>query len=261
MTDASSSADPVAADARPKPDKSLWTRKIEAEPEHSQWFLQRFRDMRAAGKDIVGEARLVDAMAPRGSRILDAGCGSGRIGGPLAALGHTVVGIDVDPVLIEAAKEDFPDVTWRVGDLAELDPAAWWADEKFDIAVAAGNVLPFLAPSTRRTVLTNIRGALAPGGRAVVGFGAGRGYPFDEFRNDAAATGWQVQASFRGWNLLPFEADSDFLVAVMAPAVTNRSRGGSATSATSAASVTIGRVGAGGADIDPMGGNSLRPMR
>lgn len=252
MNDAAPSPDPAATPARAKPEKSLWTRKVEAEPEHSRWFLQRFRDMRAAGKDIAGEARFADTMAARGARILDAGCGSGRIGGPLAALGHTVVGIDVDPVLIAAAKEDFPDVTWLVGDLAELDPAAWWADQRFDIAIAAGNVLPFLAPSTRRTVLANILGVLAPAGRAAVGFGAGRGYPFQEFFADAATAGWQVQATFRGWNLLPFEADSDFLVAVMAPAAAGRSRGATAMP------VPPGSVPPGS---DPMGGNSLRPMR
>lgn len=237
-----------------KPEKSLWTRKVEAQPEHSTWFLQRFRDMRAAGQDIAGEARLVDAMAPRGARIFDAGCGSGRIGGPLAALGHTVVGVDVDPVLIDAAREDFPDVTWMVGDLAELDPASPEVADAFDVAVAAGNVLPFLAPSTRRTVLTNIRTVLKPGGRAAVGFGAGRGYPFDEFFADAAATGWTVDIALRGWNLLPFDADSDFLVAVLAQSAPGRS-------APAPAGATFGRLRTvSGYGADPMGGHSLRPL-
>jgi SAM-dependent methyltransferase len=234
-----------------KPEKSLWTRKVEAEPEHSRWFLQRFRDMRAAGKDIAGEARFVDAMAPRGARILDAGCGSGRTGGPLAAVGHTVVGVDVDPVLIDAAREDFPDATWLVGDLAELDPADPALADPFDLAVAAGNVLPFLAPSTRRTVLANIRAVLKPGGRAAVGFGAGRGYPFDEFFADAAAAGWAVQITLRGWNLLPFDAESDFLVAVLA-------RTGTGRSAPAPASIPLGRLLR---VTDPMGGHWLRRMR
>jgi SAM-dependent methyltransferase len=235
-----------------KPDKSLWTRKVEADPEHSRWFLQRFRDMRAAGQDIAGEARFVDAMAPRGARIFDAGCGSGRTGGPLAALGHTVIGVDVDPVLIDAARQDFPDATWLAGDLAELDPADPALGGPFDLAVAAGNVLPFLAPSTRRTVLANIRAVLKAGGRAAVGFGAGRGYPFDEFFADAAATGWTVEVSLRGWNLLPFDAESEFLVAVMAASAPGRA---TAPSATFARLRPLGDAGS-----DPMGGHSLRPM-
>src|SRR5699024_1326167 len=88
---------------------------------------------------------------------------------------------------------------------------------EFDAIVAAGNVLPFLAPSTRRTVLAGLRRVLRADGRAVVGFGAGRGYPFAEFFADAAATGWSVDLRMRGWNLLPFEPGSGFLVAVMSP--------------------------------------------
>jgi SAM-dependent methyltransferase len=153
-------------------------------------------------------------------------------------------------VLIDAAREDFPEVTWLVGDLAELDPLDPALGGAFDVAVAAGNVLPFLAPSTRRTVLANIRATLKPGGRAAVGFGAGRGYPFDEFFADAAATGWTVDVTLRGWNLLPFDAESDFLVAVLAASAPGRSF---ATTA-----VSLGRLDAGS---DPMGGHSLRPMQ
>jgi SAM-dependent methyltransferase len=247
-------------------DKSLWTRKIEAEPEHSRRFLQRFRDMAAAGQDIAGEARFVDAMAPRGARVFDAGCGSGRTGGPLARLGHSVVGVDVDPVLIDAAKEDYPGATWLVGDLAELELGflvAAGVTERFDIAVAAGNVMPFLAPSTRREVLSRLRAVLAPGGRAAVGFGAGRGYPFDEFFEDVAATGWEAQATFRGWNLLPFDAESEFLVAVMAPGVPGRSggrsHGGFGASMRDAHTQPTARPRP-SAGSDPMGGNTLRPL-
>lgn len=234
-------------------EKSLWTRKVEADPEHSKWFIKRFRDMRAAGQDIAGEARFVDAMSPRHARILDAGCGSGRIGGPLAELGHTVVGVDVDPVLIDAAREDFPAVTWLVGDLAELNPGSAALAEKFDVVVSAGNVLPFLAPSTRRTVLTNFRTALKPGGRVAVGFGAGRGYPFDEFFDDAAAAGWTVDLTLRGWNLLPFGTESDFLVAVLATGTSDRPA--------TAPAATFGRLRTvRDSGTDPMGGHSLRPM-
>lgn len=50
-------------------------------PGHSQWYIERFRTMAREGADLEGEARLIDAMVARGSRILDAGCGPGRVGG------------------------------------------------------------------------------------------------------------------------------------------------------------------------------------
>src|SRR3982750_197857 len=119
------------------------------DPGHSTAYVQRFRDMAAAGRDLAGEARLVDPLVPRRSRILDAGCGPGRVGAFLHEAGHSVVGVDVDPVLIAAAEADHPGPRWLVGDLAGLDLAAAGITEPFDAIVCAGNVMAFLAPSTR----------------------------------------------------------------------------------------------------------------
>ncbi|MGY1731431.1 class I SAM-dependent methyltransferase [Geodermatophilus sp. SYSU D01045] len=190
--------------------ENLWLRMTEADPGHSAAYVKRFKDLAAGGMDIVGEARLVDAMLPRRSRVLDAGCGPGRVGGHLAAAGHDVVGVDVDPVLIAAAEEDHPGARWLVGDLATLD-----LPDRFDAIVCAGNVVTFLAPSTRTEVLRRFRAHLADGGRAVVGFGAGRDYAFDAFLADARAAGLEPDLLLSSWHLHPFTAQSDFLVAVL----------------------------------------------
>ncbi|MGY0498154.1 class I SAM-dependent methyltransferase [Nocardia sp. FBN12] len=190
--------------------RSGWEDIVAADPTHSSRYVERFRDLAAQGTDIVGEARLIDAMVERGSRVLDAGCGAGRTGGYLHEAGHTVVGVDVDPVLIEAARVDYPGPTWVVGDLAELDlPVA-----DFDVVVCAGNVVTFLAPSTRSAVLRGFARQLAPRGRAVIGFGANRGYEFAEFLADAESAGLTVDLLLSTWDLRPFTEDSDFLVAV-----------------------------------------------
>jgi SAM-dependent methyltransferase len=199
-------------------EQSAWVRMTQADPEHSAAYVQRFRTLAEQGMDLVGEARLVDAMLPRGSRVLDAGCGPGRVGGFLHGVGHEVVGVDVDPVLIAAAEEDHPGPRWLVGDLAELDLPSRGIEEPFDAIVCAGNVMTFLAESTRVAVLRRLRAHLRPGGRAAIGFGAGRGYDFDQFLADARSAGWDADLLLSTWDLRPFDPDSDFLVALLRPA-------------------------------------------
>jgi SAM-dependent methyltransferase len=199
-------------------EQSIWMRKVTANPGHSTWYIERFRSMASAGDDLGGEARLVDAMVRRHARILDAGCGPGRVGGALAEAGHDVVGVDVDPALIEAAEQDRPGPRWLVGDLAELDLPAQGIAAGFDAIVCAGNVMTFLAPSTRSEVLTRLRAHLAPDGRAVIGFGADRGYEFREFFSDAAAAALEPDLLLSTWDLRPFTDDSGFLVALLRPA-------------------------------------------
>lgn len=198
-------------------EQSLWMQKVEADPGHSQWYIERFRTLARAGEDLVGEARLIDAMASRGARILDAGCGPGRIGGYLAAAGHDVVGVDVDPALIAAAEEDHPGPRWLVGDLAELDLPARGIPEPFDLIVSAGNVMTFVAPSTRVQVLSRLRAHLADNGRVVIGFGAGRDYEFGQFFQDASQAGLTPDLLLSTWDLRVFTDKSDFLVAVLIP--------------------------------------------
>lgn len=194
---------------------SIWMQKVAADPGHSQWYVERFRAMARAGDDLSGEARFVDALAPRGAHILDAGCGPGRVGGYLSGAGHRVVGVDVDPELIEAAEQDNPGPRWLVGDLAELDLPARGITESFDVIVSAGNVVTFLAPSTRVPVLSRLRAHLKEDGRVVIGFGAGRDYEFGEFFADADAAGLTPDLLLGTWDLRPFNDESDFLVAVL----------------------------------------------
>ena len=197
--------------------RSKWADAVANNPDHSTWYVNRFRQMAAAGADLVGEARLIDAMAPRVATILDAGCGPGRHAGYLHAAGHTVVGVDLDPVLIAAAEEEFPGPRYVVGDLAEVVLPAD-APQDFDLVFSAGNVMGFLHPETRRPTLANIASWLKPDGRAVIGFGAGRGYEFDDFVTGAASSGLLLKQAFSTWDLQLFTGESTFLVAVLARA-------------------------------------------
>ncbi|WP_010540461.1 class I SAM-dependent DNA methyltransferase [Dietzia alimentaria] len=196
-----------------------WKNIVEADPEHSRRYAKRWEDMVAEGVDIDGEARLVDAMAPRGARILDVGCGQGRMGAYLYQRGHRVTGVDLDPYLIDRARESCPDAQWEVADLADDG----WAQGPFDLAVSAGNVLAFVDPADRGAVLANLAARLEADardvenrpGRLVVGFGLDRGWTREQFDADAAQAGLRLVQRWSTWDLEPFDDESGFMVAVL----------------------------------------------
>ncbi len=187
----------------------------DTKPGHSEWYVERFRKMAAAGDDLAGEARLIDAMLPRAARILDAGCGPGRVGAELHARGHDVVGVDADPVLIAAAEADHPGPRWLVGDLAELDLPALGEPEPFQAAVLAGNVMVFLAPGTETDVLRRVAAHVQPDGFVVVGFHVNRELALPHFDACVAAAGLQIEHRFATWDLRAWHAQADFAVSVL----------------------------------------------
>ena len=126
-----------------------WERIVAENPDHSRWYIQRFRDLAAAGDDIVGEARLIDAMVPRRSRILDAGCGPGRHAGYLHAAGHTVVGALDESTL----RESYSDV---VADDVGTVAAAW-----LELEVTLEELVPAATPAVPVTSVA-VHPALAP---------------------------------------------------------------------------------------------------
>jgi len=171
--------------------------------------------MAAEGADLAGEARLVDAMLPPGSRVLDAGCGPGRVGAVLHERGHTVVGVDADPVLIAAAEADHPGPRWLVADLAGLDLPAMGEPEPFAGAVLAGNVMVFLALGTEVDVLRRVAAHVVDDGFLVVGFHTDRELSLDAFDAAVAEAGLRGEHRFATWDLRAWHDEADFAVSVL----------------------------------------------
>ena len=154
-------------------------------------------------------------MVAPGSRILDAGCGPGRVGAVLHAWGHDVVGVDVDPELIAAARQDHPGPTWLVADLVDLDLPTLGVAEPFHAAVVAGNVMAFVAVGTEPDVLCRIAAHLVADAIVVVGFGTDRGYPLRDFDTHVAAAGLTLEHRFATWDLRPWHDEATFAVSVL----------------------------------------------
>lgn len=182
---------------------------------HSQWYIERFRTMAAEGQDLVGEARLLDAMVPRQARVLDAGCGPGRHAGELHARGHAVVGVDADAELITAAEEDHPGPRYLVADLAELDLQMLGESAPLDAVLLAGNVMVFLAPGTETQVLRRLAACVAADGFLLVGFHTDRHLRLEDFDAFVAEAGLRVEHRFSSWQLHAWHDDADFAVTVL----------------------------------------------
>lgn len=178
--------------------------------EQRQDYSQRFVRIAAEGEDIDGEARLIDAMVTPGSRILDAGCGAGRITHALHQRGHTVIGVDADPVLIEAGLEQHPGADLRVLNLVDLSPDLG----EFDLIVCTGNVMAFVEPGTEPVILEAMSRILTPNGRVVFGFHIDRAYPLADLDRHAEAVDWHLEHRFGTWNLDPFTDENDWAVSV-----------------------------------------------
>lgn len=184
-----------------------WER--ERDEDASRAYVARFEELAASGADLHGEARMVDALLPPGSRVLDAGCGTGRVGAELARRGHTVTGVDLDPVLLDAARATGLLTVVR-SDLADLDLPG----ERFDAVVVAGNVMIFLEPGTEAPVCRRLAAHLKPGGLLVAGFATDHSYTVEMFDRDLAAAGFDVEQRFSTWDLRPWRVAAPWAVTV-----------------------------------------------
>jgi SAM-dependent methyltransferase len=170
----------------------------------------RFARLEAAGVDVHGEAALVDSYEP--SSVLDAGCGTGRVALELHRRGRQVIGLDVDPVMLDAARGKGPDVRWIEGDLADpvLD-----LGRTFDLVVMAGNVLIFVEPGTEGRVLANAARWLEPGGHLIAGYSLQPGgFGSSEHDRLSEEVGLTLEDRWSTWDRRPFTQPAGYAVSV-----------------------------------------------
>jgi SAM-dependent methyltransferase len=184
-------------------------------------YAARFAGPAARGEDMHGEASLCAALVPPGARILDAGCGTGRVAIRLASIGYDVVGIDVDSSMLAVARQHGPSVPWYRGDLSAL-PAGLLAESPFDLVVMAGNVVPLLAPGTLPDAVRALVAVLRPGGLLLAGFGLDPAHlpprcpvtPLEEYDEAAAGHGLELVDRFSTWDGAPYDEAAGYAVSV-----------------------------------------------
>ena len=185
--------------------------------DYARRYATRFAELAAAGEDVHGEAAFLATLLPAGARVLDAGCGTGRVGARLADLGYDVLGVDVDAAMVEVARELRPDLRWVVAGLSTLD----LGDERFDAVVLAGNVVPFLELPELPAVARRLARHLSPDGLLVAGYGLDRAHlptgtpvvPLDTWDAALTAAGFALEGRHGGWDRARYD-DAGYAVSV-----------------------------------------------
>jgi ubiquinone/menaquinone biosynthesis C-methylase UbiE len=73
----------------------------------------------------VTEAMLDAVRAGHGTRLLDLACGPGHVTAAAQTRGVEVLGIDVTPAMVEAARRRFPDSRFTVADMLDPPRGPW----------------------------------------------------------------------------------------------------------------------------------------
>ena len=181
---------------------------------------ERVDELLERGVDIHGEARFVNGLMPAPIRVLDAGCGTGRVATELTRLGHDVVGVDADAAMIEVARERDDTTRFVHADLATLTLTG----QAFDVIVLAGNVVPFLADGTLVEVLRRLRAHLTGDGLLVAGWslpghqpdGAAAVSP-EDYERAAFAADLSLVTRYATWEAQRWPGDGSYALTVHRP--------------------------------------------
>ena len=172
-------------------------------------YQRRVDRLAESGAYLHAEADLVESFGPR--RVLDAGCGTGRVAIELHRRGTEVVGVDVDASMLDVARRIQPDVEWVRADLSS-DPLP---AGPFDVAVAAGNVLLFTPAGTEEALVANVASVLAPDGRLVAGFQVGdRSWGLADYDGWAAGAGLTLESRWSTWERAGWSPGVSYAVSV-----------------------------------------------
>jgi SAM-dependent methyltransferase len=126
---------------------------------------------------------LLERLGPGCRSVLEPGCGSGRVLGPLARRGLEAVGIDRSPAMVELARARGMDVV--LADMTDFD-----LGRTFDGAVCPINTLAHLTPAELARHLERMGRHLRPGARYLVQLQIGSEAHSSEWETDGVRVTW-----------------------------------------------------------------------
>ncbi len=122
--------------------------------------------------------------------VAELGCGPGWVTAHLRDLGLEVFGVDLSPVMIQLAREAYPDLRFEVGSMDALD----LADGELGGIVSWYSVI-HVPPGEVPSYLAEFRRVLAPGGHLLLAFFESEGGPVAPFDHKVTtAYRWPIDA-------------------------------------------------------------------
>ncbi|WP_406831185.1 class I SAM-dependent methyltransferase [Pedococcus sp. KACC 23699] len=197
--------------------RTRWS-EVSGGPGAATAYQQRFDDLAAQGMDIHGEAAFVASLMAPPVRVLDAGCGTGRVATQLTALGYHCVGVDADAEMVDVARRRDPATTWVRQDLSRLQLRS----QAFEVVVMAGNVVPLLAPGTLLDAIERVTAHLQPCGVLVAGFGLDAAHlptgcpvtPLEDYDRACEVAGLAMLQRYATWEKTPWVPGGGYAVSV-----------------------------------------------
>lgn len=99
-----------------------------------------------------------------GDRVLDVGCGSGRLYGALSEKKISYIGIDQSEKMIEIARKEHPDAEFLVGDMTAIP----FPDAEFDAVFCVAAFHHLSSESARKKTLLEMKRVLKPSGKIIL---------------------------------------------------------------------------------------------
>ncbi len=136
-------------------------------------YAEHLPDTRAeASLDLAMVDAFADAVttASTAARVLDAGCGTGRMSRYLAEHSCDVEGVDLSPGMIAMARHHHPDLRFTVGSLSALP----YPNDHFDGVLLWYSII-HTPPLGQENVFAEVARVLRPGGHVLIGSQSGDG--------------------------------------------------------------------------------------
>jgi SAM-dependent methyltransferase len=121
-------------------------------------FLRWYRRSRLRPAETVLFNRYREALS---GRVLELGCGGGRLTRHIVALGGELTGIDIGADMVAYCQRRYPTATFSVGDLRDLSA---FETASFGAIVAGANVIDVLGNEARAKLLDDLHRCLKPNG-------------------------------------------------------------------------------------------------